>query len=103
MAQRILPRAGQAEKAVLYLRMSDERQEHSIPAQRQELLRYAEKHGYQVLREYLDQGISGDDTGSRVGFGNGLESYRRTARDRLGREHRTQASPSLASRPATRS
>ena len=68
MAQRILPRAEQAENAVLYLRMSDERQEHSVPAQRQELLRYAEKHGYQVLREYLDEAISGDDTGRRVGF-----------------------------------
>jgi site-specific DNA recombinase len=48
--------------------MSDERQEHSIPAQRQELLKYAEKHGYKVLREYLDEAISGDDTGRRVGF-----------------------------------
>ena len=57
-----------AANAVLYLRMSDERQEHSIPAQRQELLRYAEKHGYQVLREYLDEAISGDDTRRRVGF-----------------------------------
>ncbi len=51
-----------------YLRMSDERQEHSIPAQREELLRYAEKHNYRVLREYLDEAISGDDTGRRVGF-----------------------------------
>ena len=48
--------------------MSDERQEHSIPAQRQELLRYAEKHNYRVLREYLDEAISGDDTRRRVGF-----------------------------------
>ena len=60
--------AERVEKAVLYLRMSDERQEHSIPAQRQELLKYAEKHGYQVLREYLDEAISGDDTRRRVGF-----------------------------------
>jgi site-specific DNA recombinase len=60
--------AERVEKAVLYLRMSDERQEHSIPAQREELLRYAEKHGYQVLREYLDEAISGDDTRRRVGF-----------------------------------
>ena len=44
------------------------RQEHSIPAQRQELLRYAEKHNYHVLREYLDEAISGDDTRRRVGF-----------------------------------
>ena len=57
-----------AETCVLYLRMSDERQEHSIPAQRQELLSYAEKHGYKILREYLDEAISGDDTRRRVGF-----------------------------------
>ena len=61
-------KAQRAETCVLYLRMSDERQEHSIPAQRQELLRYAEKHGYKVLREYLDEAISGDDTGHRVAF-----------------------------------
>lgn len=65
MAKAILPTP---EVCVLYLRMSDERQEHSIPAQRQELLKYAEKHGYQVLGEYLDEAISGDDTGRRVGF-----------------------------------
>jgi len=41
---------------VLYLRMSDERQEHSIQDQRQELLSYAAKHGYKVLREYVDEG-----------------------------------------------
>ena len=57
-----------AETCVLYLRMSDERQEHSIPAQREELCRYAEKHGYKILREYLDEAISGDDTRRRVGF-----------------------------------
>jgi site-specific DNA recombinase len=56
------------ETAVLYLRMSDERQERSIPEQRAELLKYAKKHGYRVLREYADSAISGDDTVRRVGF-----------------------------------
>jgi DNA invertase Pin-like site-specific DNA recombinase len=56
------------ETAVLYLRMSDERQERSIPEQRSELLKYAEKHGYHVLREYADSAISGDDTARRVAF-----------------------------------
>jgi DNA invertase Pin-like site-specific DNA recombinase len=64
MAKAILP----TDAAVLYLRMSDERQEHSIEAQQQELQRYAEKHGYKVLREYLDEAISGDNTGRRAGF-----------------------------------
>jgi len=65
MAKRILP---QAETCVLYLRMSDERQEHSITDQRTELLTYAVKHGYKVLREYIDPAISGDDTLRRVEF-----------------------------------
>ncbi len=56
------------ETAVLYLRMSDERQERSIPEQRSELLKYAKKHGYHVLREYADSAISGDDTARRVAF-----------------------------------
>jgi len=56
------------ETAVLYLRMSDERQERSIPEQRSELLKYAKKHGYHVLREYADSAISGDNTARRVAF-----------------------------------
>ena len=58
----------QNETAVLYLRMSDERQEHSIGDQRTELLAHAEKHGYRILREYDDPAISGDDTARRTGF-----------------------------------
>jgi DNA invertase Pin-like site-specific DNA recombinase len=64
MAKRILPQNA----AVLYLRMSDQRQERSIGDQRTELLAYAEKHGYKVLREYDDPAISGDDTIRRSGF-----------------------------------
>jgi len=56
------------EVAVLYLRMSDDRQERSIADQRAELLAYAEKRGYRILREYTDSGISGDDTKRRRGF-----------------------------------
>ena len=54
--------------AVLYLRMSDERQERSIGDQRTELLAYAAKHDYKVLREYADPAISGDDTLRRIEF-----------------------------------
>ena len=64
MVQRILP----GNVAVLYLRMSDERQERSIGDQRTELLALASKQGYKVLREYLDEAISGDDTLRRTGF-----------------------------------
>ncbi len=65
MAKAIL---SQPDIAVLYLRMSDERQERSIGDQRLELLAYAEKHGYKVLREYVDSAISGDDTARRTEF-----------------------------------
>src|SRR5262245_50819318 len=66
MAAKIL--ASRPEVVVLYLRMSGERQEHSIPAQRAELLAFAQRRGYRVLGEYTDEAISGDDTKRRAGF-----------------------------------
>ena len=54
--------------AVAYYRMSTDRQDKSIASQRQEVDRYAEKHGYKIVREYLDEGISGDATDKRKGF-----------------------------------
>ena len=54
--------------AVAYYRMSTDRQETSIPAQRSEIRNYAKKHGYEVVREYRDEGISGDATEKRVEF-----------------------------------
>ena len=38
-------------RAVLYLRMSSEQQEQSIPSQRAELTSYAKKQGYDVVGE----------------------------------------------------
>ena len=64
MAQNILPK----DAAVLYLRMSSAKQDKSIPAQRDELTRLAKLKGYQVVREYVDPAVSGDDTERRVGF-----------------------------------
>jgi site-specific DNA recombinase len=55
-------------RAVAYYRMSTEKQEASIPAQRTEVEAYAAKHGYQIVREYKDEGISGDATEKRVEF-----------------------------------
>jgi DNA invertase Pin-like site-specific DNA recombinase len=55
-------------RAVAYYRMSSDHQETSIPNQRSAVTDYAAKNGYQVLREYLDEGISGDDTARRTGF-----------------------------------
>ena len=55
-------------RAALYLRMSSAGQDQSIPAQRAELLAYAKKHGYEIVEEYVDEAISGDDTERRTGF-----------------------------------
>lgn len=55
-------------RVVLYLRMSSDEQVESIPSQRAELQKYALKHGYQIVGEYVDEGISGDRTEQRLGF-----------------------------------
>lgn len=57
-----------SDRAVLYLRMSSEKQDTSIEDQRHELTKYADQHGYYVNREYLDEAISGDATERRAGF-----------------------------------
>lgn len=56
--------------AVAYLRMSDKKQDKSIPAQRAEIERYAATHGFNILRWYLDEGISGAENEKRLGFQN---------------------------------
>ena len=48
--------------------MSSAKQDKSIPAQRDELLRLAKLKGYHVVREYVDPAICGDDTEKRTGF-----------------------------------
>jgi DNA invertase Pin-like site-specific DNA recombinase len=55
-------------RAVTYYRMSNDRQETSIPDQRGEVVPYARKQGYQIIRDYKDEGISGDQTEKRAGF-----------------------------------
>ena len=54
--------------AVAYYRMSTDRQEASIPAQREAVQKYATENGYQITREYIDEGISGDATEKRKQF-----------------------------------
>jgi DNA invertase Pin-like site-specific DNA recombinase len=54
--------------AVAYLRRSTDKQEQSLGDQRLEVGRYAEEHGYQVIREYVDDAISGTSANERPGF-----------------------------------
>jgi DNA protecting protein DprA len=54
--------------AVAYYRMSTDRQETSIPDQTEGVEKLARNDGYQIIRVYKDEGISGDDTEKRTGF-----------------------------------
>jgi DNA invertase Pin-like site-specific DNA recombinase len=56
------------EPAGAYYRMSNDEQDTSIEQQREEVERYAQRHGYRIIREYIDEGISGDATEKRKGF-----------------------------------
>src|SRR5262249_32979526 len=64
--------------AVAYYRMSDDKQEASIADQREAVKAYAAEHGYRIVREYKDEGISGDDTEKRLEF----QRMLRDAKDR---------------------
>lgn len=54
--------------AVSYIRMSSDLQEASPDQQRAEVVKLAGKHGYKIIREYFDEGISGDATEKRIDF-----------------------------------
>lgn len=54
--------------AVAYYRMSTSQQDTSIDQQRVEVEKYAEQHGFKIVREYIDEGVSGDKTHRRVQF-----------------------------------
>jgi DNA invertase Pin-like site-specific DNA recombinase len=48
--------------------MSTDKQEASIPAQREAVAKYAAANGYTIVREYADEAVSGDATERRHGF-----------------------------------
>jgi DNA invertase Pin-like site-specific DNA recombinase len=54
--------------AVAYYRMSDAKQDKSIAQQRVEMHTLAARCGYRIIREYQDEGISGDAPEDRPGF-----------------------------------
>jgi DNA invertase Pin-like site-specific DNA recombinase len=56
------------EPAAAYYRMSHDKQERSVGEQREAVRTYAAKHGYRIVREYTDEGISGDATEKRLQF-----------------------------------
>src|SRR5262245_8332712 len=60
--------AGSSIDAAGYLRRSNEKQEKSIADQKTEIEKLAKRLGYKIIRWYIDDGISGDDTERRAGF-----------------------------------
>ncbi len=54
--------------AVAYLRRSTDKQEQSIADQRSEIERYARERGFRIVREYVDDAISGTSADQRPGF-----------------------------------
>lgn len=53
---------------VAYYRMSTAQQDTSIDQQRREVEKYATARGFRIIREYIDEAISGDNTEKRVQF-----------------------------------
>lgn len=55
-------------RAVAYYRRSTKKQETSIADQRKAVIKYAEANGYEIVDEFIDDGISGDATEKRFAF-----------------------------------
>ncbi len=60
-------------RAAVYLRVSTEKQGNSIARQRSQVLPYARQKGYEVVGEYADEGVAGDEFERRPGFRRLLE------------------------------
>jgi site-specific DNA recombinase len=55
-------------RAVVYIRMSTSKQEDSPERQRSQVAEYAKRNGFQIVREFIDEGIPGDEVESRPQF-----------------------------------
>lgn len=55
-------------RAAQYVRMSTENQQFSTDNQMESIARYADQHGYEIVRTYADEGKSGLNLGGRAGL-----------------------------------
>jgi DNA invertase Pin-like site-specific DNA recombinase len=55
-------------RAVAYYRMSDDKQENSIDRQKSQVIPYATRKDYEIVRDYIDEGIAGDEEAKRKAF-----------------------------------
>ena len=62
-------------RAAIYLRLSKEDKQESIENQRALLRKYANDHGFSIVKEYTDEAISGL-TDTRPGFAKMMEDAR---------------------------
>jgi len=63
-------------KAVAYYRHSaQDRQENSVEIQQDQVRRFAEEHGVEIIREFADRGKSGLSTEGRHGFNEMIRDY----------------------------
>lgn len=64
----IHPTATPPVRVAVYFRMSSDRQEDSIDRQRSQVMPFVAARGYQVVGEYIDHGIGGDELAKRKAF-----------------------------------
>jgi len=63
-------------KAVAYYRHSaQDKQENSIPIQREQVRRFAKEHGIEIIKEFADEGKSGLTTEGRDAFNEMINDY----------------------------
>jgi site-specific DNA recombinase len=60
MVKRSKTKTAEGNRVAAYIRVSDESQVegHSLDAQRQEIIRWCERHGYELVAVYSDEGVS---------------------------------------------